>query len=172
MKTILLPPGGHSATKTCCQTMAVSLSAKLTLLGSILDALTMPHSEIPSAWQDRGEERGYRWKSWVAFVEGSYNSLSWFWSDFRCQQAGRATTMFLGVSFLPFSPLQFLLSVLGHCSRFSPAQMACLQVITKTGVRLHRNLHVCDSRYLLRQNPPQRHRLQFSQVWHSELGDL
>lgn len=72
--------------------------------------------------------------------------------------------MFLGVSFLPFSPLQLLLSVLGHCSRFSLAEMACLQVITKTGVRLHRNLHVCDSCYLPWQNPPQRHHLQCSQV--------
>lgn len=80
--------------------------------------------------------------------------------------------MFLGVGFLPSSPLQLLLSVLGHCPRFSPAEMACLQVITKTGVRLHRNLHVGDSCYLPWQNPPQRHHLQFSQVGHSELGDL
>lgn len=48
--------------------------------------------------------------------------------------------------------------------------MACLQVITKTGIRLHRNLHVCDSCYLPQQNPPSEHHLLFSRVWHSELG--
>lgn len=44
------------------------------------------------------------------------------------------------------------------------AEMARLQVITKTGIRLHRNLHVGDSCYLPQQNPPAEHHLLFSQV--------
>lgn len=46
------------------------------------------------------------------------------------------------------------------------AAMASLQVITKTGIGLHKNLHVCDGCYLPQQNARQKHHLLFTRVWH------
>ena len=52
------------------------------------------------------------------------------------------------------------------------AAMARVQVITETGIRWHKNLHVYNCLYLPQQNLQQRHHLLTSQVWHSEQGTL
>lgn len=77
--------------------------------------------------------------------------------------------VFLDVT-TPFLPYNFCFLHWVTVPASQLAEMACLQVITKTGIRLHRNLHVCDSCYLPQQNPPTEHHLLFSRVWHSELG--
>lgn len=67
---------------------------------------------------------------------------------------------------LPASPLPsnfcFLPRVTAPTSQL--AAMASLQVITKTGIGLHKNLHVCDGYYLPQQNARQKHHLLFTRV--------
>lgn len=52
------------------------------------------------------------------------------------------------------------------------AAMASFQVITETGIRWHKNLHVYNCSYLPQHNPQQRHHLLSSPVWHAEQGTL
>lgn len=142
------------------------LSAKLPPLKLNHNPLTLPHSEtfLQPAKTEAGRGGTGREKLGI-FVEGSsFFSLTIKW--FGMSESQESYSCVSGCRL----PYNFCFRPWVTVLTSQLAAMASLQVITKTGIRLHENLHVRDCCCLPQQNPQQRHHPLLSQVWHSELG--
>lgn len=130
------------------------LSAKLPPLKLNHNPLTLPHSEtfLQPAKTEAGRGGTGREKLGI-FVEGSsFFSLTIKW--FGMSESQESYSCVSGCRL----PYNFCFRPWVTVLTSQLAAMASLQVITKTGIRLHENLHVRDCCCLPQQNPQQRHR--------------
>lgn len=160
MKTTLLPLGGHSSTSRCHTVVVLSSKTPSSQLQH--GCPTPPHSETPSPGEggDVGNDRKAGSLLPKAVITPCPDPTAIL--DVAKPEEPRLRFWVLP----PRLPYDFCFPLWVAVPTSQLAARGRLQVITKTGIRLHRNSHVCGCCYLSWPSPPRSHHVLFSQVWH------